>query len=115
MDIDQEIAIHLEWIESLVSLIGTAVIPEEAIDDVRRHDRCELGRWLTSEGAAAFRDVPDFGQLGTNHEAFHRLAGELLRALQAGDEARVLELQEHFLSTSRQVMSGLSALKAHSV
>lgn len=113
MDIDQEIAIHLEWIESLVSLIGAESIPDEAIDEVCHHDRCEMSRWLNSDESSGFRDFPAFGELKSNHAAFHSVAGDLIKAFRAGDEARVDELQAAFLAASRNVIGYLTALKEH--
>lgn len=113
MDIDQEIAIHLEWIESLVSLIGAESIPDEAIEELSHHDRCEMGRWLNSDESSAFRDFPAFGDLKANHQAFHSVAGDLIKAFRAGDEPRVEALQDAFLTASRNVIAHLTALKAH--
>ena len=114
MDIDLEIAKHLEWIESVVSLIDQEAVSKEDVEAVSKHDRCDLGRWLDSKGSARYQRFPEFGELKQSHQAFHTLAAELIRAVSDGNEDQAFALQEQFVATSQEVIGYLSALREHS-
>lgn len=115
MDIDQEIMKHLDWIESVVSLLGRETASRKEIDAVSRHDLCELGRWLESEESDKYRDFEEFGSLKEQHKLFHAMAGELILAAEAGNEQRAVASQEKFIAVSQQVVGLLTALRDHSV
>ncbi|MBL8470378.1 MAG: CZB domain-containing protein [Rhodocyclaceae bacterium] len=112
MDIDQEILKHLDWIESLVSLMGKQNVSNEEILEVSTHDRCQLGRWLESEDLSAYKDFPDLDALKDSHKAFHRFAGQMVRAVRANDEMQALAAQDGLLAKSREVMDYLAAMQA---
>lgn len=114
MDIDQEIMRHLEWIESVVALIGNEAASEEEIHRVSMHDHCELGRWLESDESDRYQSFPEFGKLQESHKAFHSMAGELILALQDEDEDKAVASQKKFISMSKQVIGYLGALRDHS-
>jgi hypothetical protein len=110
MDIKQEINQHLLWIDKIASLIGSEEITQEAIDEITQHDKCELGKWLTSESSEAYRGSNEFQELIDSHNEFHALAGELITAFQEGDEARALESEAEFIAMSQKVIGHLNAL-----
>ena len=111
MDIDQEIANHLDWIEVLVPLIGKEKVTEEELEAVTEHDKCALGQWLQSEEASGFRDLPEFEKLVESHEAFHKLAGRLIAAVGANQEGEAIESEEKFIAMSKQVIGYLQILR----
>lgn len=113
MDFNREINKHLEWIEAVASLIGADARPEDDIKEVSRHDHCALGRWLSSDESADFKGFPEFESLEKSHATFHALAGELISALEEGNEHRADELQETFIATSQEVIAYLEALREH--
>lgn len=111
MDIGQEIANHLAWMENVISLLGNEEITQDDLDAITQHDRCALGKWLNSEASLEFRDQPGLEQLNESHEAFHKLAGKLISALQEENEAEAIALQEQFVEMSQQVIASLSTLQ----
>lgn len=111
LDIQQEIANHLEWMEGIAALLGSEAIDTQELDTITRHDRCALGHWLDSDASQQFGDLPEFAQLQEAHSAFHRLAGEMITALGSGDEQRALASEERFIEMSQAVIGGLQALQ----
>lgn len=111
MEIKQEINQHLEWIERIASLLGTEEVTQEKIDELTQHDKCELGRWLGAEESAAYRGFAEFPALIDSHAEFHRLAGELLSALEKGEETQAIETQKRFIEMSQKVIGYLQALE----
>ena len=111
MDIRQEINNHLEWIENVVALIGRETISDEELAEVTRHDRCALGQWLESAEAAEFNEVPELEALKESHDEFHRLAGDLIKAVEAGEESQAVAFEERFVEMSRKVIAHLQALQ----
>jgi hypothetical protein len=113
IDIGQEIINHLEWIENIADLLGKEAITAEELEVITRHDNCELGHWLESEGTQGFKDFPEFKKLTASHEVFHKLAGSLITALHQGKEAEAIAAQEEFVETSQEVIGYLQALQQH--
>lgn len=111
MDIKQEIDKHLKWIETVASLFEHEQITEAEQQDLTRHDRCALGQWLNSGSSAKYQDLPELEVLKENHEAFHKLAGDLITALVAGKEDEALQFQEKFIEKSQTVISCLQVLQ----
>ncbi len=111
MDIKQEIANHLEWIEVLVSLIGRDDVSEDELEAVTQHDKCVLGQWLQSEEASTFKDLPEFAELVESHEAFHKLAGRLIAAVGKNQESEAIDLEEKFIAMSKRVIGYLQILQ----
>lgn len=111
MDIAREIEQHLEWIDAVASLLDDEKLAKEDVRNVSRHDQCELGKWLDSEASPALRDTPEFEKLVHSHEAFHDLAGKMIRSLQQGHDAEAIEAHGHFIRMSREVIGLLQALQ----
>lgn len=113
MDIGKEITAHLEWIETIVSLLDGQEIAHADLQAITRHDQCELGQWLNSDDSLGFRDLPEYEKLVESHEAFHNLAGDLIAALQMNKEAEAIESQQHFLEMSQKVIDYLHVFQEH--
>ena len=111
MDIRQEIDNHLNWIENIVSLLGRDSVSDEELAEVTRHDRCALGQWLESGDASEFKGLPALEALKESHDQFHRLAGDLIKAVEAGDETQAVASGEKFVGMSREVIAHLQALQ----
>jgi hypothetical protein len=111
MDIGQEITNHLEWIETIASLLDSEEITQEDLQVITQHDKCTLGQWLNSEASMKFKDLPEYEKLIESHEAFHKLAGNLITALQLDKEAEAIESQEQFIEMSQKVVDYLHSLQ----
>jgi len=111
MDLGQEIENHLEWIDGIASLLGAESFTEEDLQKITSHNTCELGQWLGSEGQELYKEIPEFSQLVDSHELFHKLAGELIEAIQLGKENKAVEVEEEFISMSQEVVGYLQILQ----
>ena len=111
MDLGQEIENHLEWIDGIASLLGAESFTEEDLQKITSHNTCELGQWLGSEGQELYKEIPEFSQLVDSHELFHKLAGELIEAIQSGKEIKAVEVEEEFISMSQEVVGYLQILQ----
>jgi hypothetical protein len=114
MDLGQEITNHLEWIEDIASLLGNEEFSEQDLQTISQHDNCALGKWLDSDESQEFKDLPEFEQLVESHDAFHKLAGDLIAALQQGKEEEVIVSQDQFLEMSQSVIGHLQVLQESS-
>ena len=103
MDIAQEITNHLEWMEKIVSLLGSDEVSDADLSVITQHDQCALGRWLGSEESRKFADLSEFRELDSSHAAFHQQAGILITALKQGKDAEALASQDEFIRLSKQV------------
>ena len=111
MDIGEEIAKHLDWIEKVSSLIGEEGISDEMREEISRHDRCALGAWLDSSEAKQFEASGALKQIRERHDSFHQLAGKLVAAIGDDKDEQAVSIQDEFLQTSRSLIEGLNALQ----
>lgn len=111
MDIGQEINKHLVWIEDIASLFGSEGVTEDKLREISQHDQCALGQWLDSERSAKYQSLPEFEALKVNHEAFHKLAGELVAAIRAEEEEQAMASYEQFILMSQTVIGHLKLLR----
>lgn len=82
MDFDEAIAIHSKWKRKLRQYLANhdrSLNPAEVGHD----DRCTLGKWIYSEGAA-YSAMPEYVKLRFEHARFHAIAAELVRKANAG-------------------------------
>jgi len=114
MDIAHEIRNHLEWIDAVASLLDSEKLAGGDLQAITSHDQCALGKWLNSDDSGAYRNLPEFHQLVESHQAFHELAGELILSLRQGKEADAMAAHGRFIQRSREVISLLRVLEAHS-
>lgn len=111
MEIGEEIAKHLEWIELVSSLIGEEGLSDEKREEISRHDLCALGAWLDSSEAKRFEPSEVLTQVRERHEKFHRLAGELMAAIEGDKASAAVSIQETLIQTSQSLIEGLIALR----
>jgi Chemoreceptor zinc-binding domain len=83
MDFDEAIALHSKWKHNLRTYLakrdGTLNPADVAFDD-----RCTLGRWIYSDGAA-YSALPEYVRLKYQHARLHILAAEMVRKANAGE------------------------------
>jgi hypothetical protein len=111
MDLRHEIINHLEWMDTVASLLGSEEMTKEQIQVISQHDKCELGKWLDSEASEDFKELPEFEMLIESHEAFHKLAGNLITAVQDNNEENAIESNRQFIEESQKVIGYLQSLQ----
>ncbi len=113
MDIAKEINNHLAWIETLASLLDRETIPSEELNTIAQHESCALGQWLNTKAAEKYNDHQELQQLIQSHESFHKLAADLITAIQQHNEDAALQIQAQFIEESQKVIRYLKTLQAY--
>ena len=112
MDFNQAIDSHVRWRVNLARHIAN---PDRHIDadQVSGDQNCELGKWLHGDGQK-FSSIPGYATLVAEHAQFHREAGDIIRAVNAGQDvsaAIALGSASKFSKASMAVVSQLVAMK----
>jgi hypothetical protein len=77
-------------------------------------DRCELGKWIASEGKQ-FANLPEYSTLKSEHTQFHKAAAAVVRRADAGQkvtEDMALGGKSEFATASAAVVRSIIALKS---
>ena len=90
---NEAIAAHTEWKLKLIQQInqGQAV---GNIDAITNSHLCELGQWIENVGGK-YAYLPSFKTICTEHEEFHRIAGELLGHINKGNLVKAKEMMAY--------------------
>lgn len=112
MDLDKAGQAHAEWKVKL----RTAIVRKEQLDlaTVSADNCCALGKWLHGEARQAYGSNPAYRECVTKHAAFHRAAGDVARAINAGQyeqATRMLDGGTPYASASSAVGSAILGLK----
>jgi hypothetical protein len=83
---------HMKWKVRLESYINGTSTEQLKVEVVSRDDQCPLGKWIYDKGGEKFGFSETFLDVKANHAHFHRCAGSVLAAAQAGDTATALKL-----------------------
>ncbi len=112
LDFQKWVSAHRDWRRRLTLFIQGA--SQEALDEhvICHDDRCDLGRWIHSNGKRFYGDQHVFHQLVEDHAAFHVAAGEVVRQYKAqGEKEARRTLNGAFDLYSMHVVSGLEKLE----
>lgn len=103
---------HMKWKIRLESYINGTSTEDLKVDVVCRDDQCPLGKWIYSRGGGEFGYSDTFFDMKAHHAHFHRCAGEILSAAQAGDAAKAMQLLHHgdYVRASERVKKLLAKL-----
>ena len=110
MDLELEISNHLDWIDTVASLINEETLDESDYKELTDHDHCALGQWMNSEDSSELWDLEEFKALSQSHEKFHNLAGDMVAFIQQGKAEQALSTEEQFIQASQEVVQHLQAL-----
>jgi hypothetical protein len=83
---------HMKWKVRLESYIGGTSTEQLQVEVVSRDDQCPLGKWIYDKGGEKFGFSETFLDVKAHHAHFHRSAGAVLAAAQAGETATALKL-----------------------
>lgn len=111
MDLDTAIDAHMQW----KSTLRAALEHKHALDAtfIAQDDQCELGKWLHGEAKVAWGATFTWSELAKRHAAFHLVAAEAARLINADQKAQA----EAWLSgpeyqvASKQVVLAIIQLK----
>ncbi len=106
-------AAHAQW---KIKLRGAAGRGERLdADEIGRDDACTLGQWLHGAGRGLWGHQPAFTALVDKHREFHRCAGQVAAAVNAGrhvEAGRMLDGGTPFARSTNEVTAAIQALKA---
>jgi hypothetical protein len=96
---------HMKWKVRLESYIGGTSTEQLNVEVVCRDDQCPLGKWIYDKGGEKFGFSETFFDMKAHHTLFHRCAGSVLAAAQAGetDQARKLLHSGDYVKASERV------------
>lgn len=83
---------HLKWKTRLESYINGTSTEDLKVAVVSRDDQCPLGKWIYDKGGENYGFSETFFDMKAHHAHFHRCAGNVLTAAQAGDKAMATTL-----------------------
>lgn len=83
---------HMKWKKRLEDYISGNSQETLEVGTISRDYQCVLGKWIYGEGGERFGYSETFFDMKAHHTLFHRSAGEVLAAAQAGDKDRALQL-----------------------
>jgi hypothetical protein len=103
---------HMKWKIRLEAYINGTSGEDLQVEAVCRDDKCPLGKWIYSRGGGEFGYSETFFDMKAHHSNFHRCAGEVLKAAQAGDKENALKLLHHgdYVRASERVKKLLAKL-----
>lgn len=112
MNFDEAIQAHAAW---KIKLLVYVRKPDGVLkpSEVEAINRCELGKWLESEGHK-YESLPEYKSLAAEHKRFHAAAAHVIKAADAGekiDEDRLLGRDSEYGIASQRVVNAITALK----
>ncbi|MEZ5661705.1 MAG: CZB domain-containing protein [Burkholderiaceae bacterium] len=112
MDLQKAIAAHGEW----KMKFRTAIADKAKLDAaaISTDNACPLGKWLHGEAKIKFGKMGTYGKCLAEHAAFHKLAGQVATAINAGqyDKANaMIGMNTDYSKASTAVTSAIMALK----
>jgi methyl-accepting chemotaxis protein len=113
MDFDSAINAHVQWKMKLSNYLSK---PDQSLNPVRvsSDQNCELGKWLYGEGKK-HSNLAGFSTLLDAHAKFHRVAGDVIRRANAGENVAkeiALGASSEFAKVSNAVVSDLRQLRS---
>jgi hypothetical protein len=92
LDFKSAVDAHMKWKKRLEDYISGNSQETLEVGVISRDYQCVLGKWIYGEGGERFGYSETFFDMKAHHTLFHRSAGEVLAAAQAGDKDRALHL-----------------------
>ena len=90
---DSAIETHAEWKLMLLQQLNHGNV-EIDVNTVNNPHLCELGQWIDAQGTQ-YSFLPSFQRMCAEHEQFHRLSGDLIHSINAGELEKAKEMLLH--------------------
>lgn len=112
MDLTNAIGKNAEW----KLKFRTAIAGQETMDaeTISNDNCCELGKWLHGEGKSKFSKLSSYADCVSKHEAFHKEAGKVSKAINAGkytEAEAMIDSGTSYAATSSAVGVAIMHLK----
>lgn len=112
LDIDVAIGAHRNWKDRLVIYLDGNSTEDLRPEVICHDDRCDLGKWIHSDGQKQLGQYAMFSELRAVHKMFHQQASSVVALHQSGkrDAAKWL-LEGEYDKTSERIIRRLQDLK----
>ena len=112
LDIDVAIGAHQNWKDRLVVYLDGKSTEDLRPEVICHDDRCDLGKWIHSDGQKQLGQYAMFSELRAVHKMFHQQASSVVALHQAGKrtDAKAL-LDGEYTKTSDRIVRRLKDLK----
>ncbi len=113
LDIDVAIGAHRNWKDRLTNYLEGNSSEDLRPEVICHDDRCDLGKWIHSDGQKQLGQYSMFSELRSVHKMFHQQASSVVALHQAGkqDAAKWL-LDGEYTKTSERIVGRLNDLKS---
>jgi len=104
------ITAHARWKHQLNSAIEQGELPD--LITVQADDRCELGKWIHSEGKY-LQSLYEYQNLKSLHAHFHQVAASVVEMIAKGDkeDAKTQLESGEFAAATVKVINAISKLR----
>lgn len=113
VDVNQEIARHLQWKENIIWLLqheSDAFLPPQIIYD---HEHCSLGKWLRTEEAKICLEPQQLLKLSELHGRFHAMAGTIVTLAEQKKLTDVENLENRLTALSTEIIELLDSIQSN--
>ena len=111
LDIPGAMQAHLNWHKRLRDVIHDESDEVLDVNVVKADCNCALGKWIYSDGKAAYGHSPMYEDLRLKHARFHVEAGEVLYNAQRGERIKAQRrLMTTYAQASKNVLRALEQL-----
>jgi hypothetical protein len=112
VDFMSAIEAHVRWKVRLEAYIAGTSDEKLDADVVCRDDQCMLGKWIHGNGGQKHGSHPRFVTVKDIHAEFHRSAGDVVLAVDAGEKEKAKELlcKGDYASSSHRIKAELARL-----
>lgn len=114
LDIDVAIAAHENWLTRLEAYCANASKDREQLDPdhLACDDKCDLGKWIYSDGEKYLGEFAAFSDLKATHKMFHYKASSIITLCQADQKEKAeQEMAGDLYKLSKKIHQRLEDLK----
>lgn len=112
LDLDIAIGAHKNWKDRLTNYLAGNSSEDLRPEVICHDDRCDLGKWIHSDGQRQLGQYSMFLELRAVHKIFHQQASSVVALHQSGKlEAAQWLLDGEYSKTSDRIVSRLEDLK----
>jgi methyl-accepting chemotaxis protein len=105
---------HMQWKIALQLAIALhEPLSPNAIRAIEHSEGCPIGRWLVSQQTLSIRGTPEYRDLVTRHEEFHRELAQIATLINNGKYGaarRALDPNSSFRQASQAMANAIMAL-----
>jgi aerotaxis receptor len=106
---DLILLMHRNWLIQLRAFLDNKKQGLKATSE--DHLKCDLGKWIYSDGGKKFGSSPNYKALEESHKKFHQLAGSVIEAKTKGNKPQAEDNYQKLMDDYRTIVSLLNNLR----